>query len=141
MGAIGHTDLVVAGVVVGAEEADCVVGATSHTAAEMAAARLLMQGTFGDSSACLSALPLPWPISILPLMPASLSTNGVTGPTRDELKALAESLAASGAPSGGVKEWIDGQMALPLTSHREYFRRRVAPRMVQGSHMLPGNIR
>ena len=61
---------------------------------------------------------------------AKFLTQATFGPTRATIAALSADASRdlTGA-SGDLKTWIDDQMALPPTLHREYYRERVNPRI------------
>ena len=73
-----------------------------------------------------------------PNVPASAKasrflTQATFGPTRSTMNAM------DATSSSGVRAWIDAQMALPLTSHRAYYRQRVSPRA--SSAFATGGVR
>jgi hypothetical protein len=50
-----------------------------------------------------------------------------TGPTAAEIASLAGSSAA--ATRANIEQWVEAQMGLAMTSHREYYRKRTNPRL------------
>ena len=74
---------------------------------------------------------------------AKFLTHATFGPTTYEVNALSATL--SGVSSGveataAFAAWIDGQMSLPPSLHRAYYRRRTNPRLL-GPRAMVGSLR
>ena len=80
--------------------------ATAEQSTPASISRLLTQGTFGPTRATINALQ------------AKLSISTITDPAEREASVF--------------REWITTQMNLPPSLHREYWRKRVNPRIFRG---------
>ena len=73
-----------------------------------------------------------------PRVASRFLTSATFGPTREAVEVLAGKLR-SGDEESVLANWVDEQMALPPTSHREYFRRRANARM-PGQYSLASTL-
>ena len=71
--------------------------------------------------------PPPSPVSRTPASDAQFLIQATFGPTLASIEELGKTTYDS---------WVDRQMALPITSHREYYRKRVNPRPVRSASDL-----
>ncbi|CAE7367529.1 unnamed protein product, partial [Symbiodinium sp. CCMP2456] len=83
-----------------------------------------------DGSATTTAVPTtqpPSPVSRTPATDAQFLIQATFGPTLASIEELGKTT---------YDNWIDQQMSLPITSHREYYRKRVNPRPVRSASDL-----